>query len=201
MKLFVLSLAALTFAGCASNSKPASPETAQAKPAKAAQPDTGRIALQRMAVPAHMWAADVQPVHLDSQPTQTADGSDGKATVWRSSWASATKSTAKDFSWSGSDDPDAPPRGLSPGGEDSWTPTNTSMHAFDLGYLKVDSDKAEATAKAKLTGKSAVKPVKYALTFDTHKQQLLWRITFGATERATTIDIDATTGSFVRTER
>jgi hypothetical protein len=198
---FCLALALL--AGCTS-SKPSESASKSAEPAKpapaAAQLDTGRVALQRMAVPGHMWAADVQPVHLESQPTTTADGSDGKAGVWLSTWASQSRGSTKRFTWSGVNEDGAPSKGITPDGESSWSPSNTSMQAFNLAFLKIDSDKAYSTAKAKLPAKSktATTPVKYALAFSSQKSQLVWRITFAD---GPTIDIDATTGNYVRTER
>jgi hypothetical protein len=199
MKSLILALlAAFTIAGCTPT--PKTTGESQSKPAKPApELATGRIALGRMNLPAHMWAGDIQPVHLESQPNKDSDGTGGKSAVWRSEWASATKSSAKDFTWSGTDADDAPSRGLSPGGESSWSPSNTSMAPFNMGFLKVDSDQAYTTAKAKLPPKAKATPVKYALSFDGRKSQLIWRVTFGETNPVT-IDIDASTGAYIRTE-
>jgi hypothetical protein len=193
-------IACLMIDGCSSGPKN-TPNTqvetkAAAKPA--AQPLTGRLALGKMAMPAHMWAGDVQPIHLESQPTKDADGTDGKASVWRSTWASASKRSTKSFTWSDSDAEDAPPRGIMPGGEDTYSPSNSSMQAFDMGFLKIDSDAALKTAKEKLKGKEKdAKPVRFSLSFSGRQNQLAWRI---APSDAPTIDVDATTGKYIRTE-
>lgn len=199
MKLFTLTLfAALALAGCTS-----APKSSTAGPAAKPAPDliTGQIALGRMNLPAHLWAADIQPVRLESQPTKDADGAGGKSAFWRSEWVSATKSAAKDFTWSGSDasDQDASSRGLSAGSESPWSPANTSMSPFNNGFLKVDSDKAYSAAKAKLPPKAKATPVKYTLSFDARKNQLVWRVIFGDTDPVI-LDVDATTGAYLRTE-
>ncbi len=203
--LIASSLAILLFlGGCSSG--PKNPESAQ-KPstpaAKAApQVDTGRIAFQRMYVAARAWAPDAKPVRLQSQPTQADDGSDGKAGVWQATFASPGRSATKDFTWSGVDEADAPARGITPGGEGTYNPANVSTQPFDFAYLKVDSDKAHAVAAAKLKNKvKAGTPVKYTLAFDPRKSELVWAVEFGASQNATTIDVDAMTGLFIRTER
>jgi hypothetical protein len=195
-----LLLASLAIAGCSSGPKntPNTQETTKPAAKPAAQPLTGRLALGKMAMPAHMWAGDVQPIHLESQPTTDSDGTDGKASVWRSTWASASKRSTKSFTWSDSDADDAPARGIMPGGEDTYSPSNSSMQAFDMGFLKIDSDAALKTAKDKLKGKQKdAKPIRFSLSFDRRQNQLAWRI---APSGAPTIDVDATTGKYVRTE-
>ncbi|MEO8726109.1 MAG: hypothetical protein ABI383_08285 [Acidobacteriaceae bacterium] len=192
---------ALLLAACSPTPK----TSTESKPAAAAKSATdlatGRIALGRMNIPAHMWAADIQPVHLESEPTPDADGAGGKSAVWRSEWVSVAKRSAKDFTWSGSAaaNEDSSSRGLTAGSESSWSPANTSMAPFFPGYLKVDSDQAYVTAKKKLTGKDKTTPVKYMLSFDGRKNLLIWHISFGDTSPVT-IDIDATTGAYIRTE-
>ena len=48
----------------------------------------------------------------------------------------------KPYAWSGSDLEGAPSRGVSPGNEDNYNPTNSNTQIFDIQFLKVDSDKA-----------------------------------------------------------
>ena len=203
MKTARLAAAALAVLLAACSSAPKNETSAaSSKPTKPAlQTLTGRAALQKMMIPAHLWAPDIQPISIESSPSSESDGTDGKSAEWRSVWGSATKRSAKNFSWSGSATGDAITRGITPGGEDTWSSSNTSMTAFNIGFLKSDTEDALAAAKAKLTAKDAKKPVKYALAFDSHKSQLLWRVTFGEGGNDKTIDVDATTGKYERTER
>lgn len=207
--LIISSLAILTlFAGCSSGNKNAesAQKNAQTPPPPAAKPasqlETGRIAFQRMYVAARAWAADAQPVHLQSEPTQADDGADGKAGVWNATFASPAHSSVQDFTWSGVDEEDAPARGVTRGGAGTYSPSNVSTQPFDFAYLKIDSDKAYAAAKAKLKNKKeAATPVQYTLSFDGRKSQLVWAVQFGASGATTTIDVDATSGLYIRTER
>lgn len=204
---FLLPLLALMLAGgCSSGNKSGNSETATtattaAKPA--AQLDTGRVAFQRMYAAARMWAPDAQPAHLESEITKASDGADGKAAVWRATFASVSRRSVKSFVWSGVDEDDAPSAGVTPGSEDTYSPSNASLQAFDVAYIKVDSDKAYSVAKGKLKKGAADKPVKYGLSYDARGRApvLTWTVSFGEHPDETTIDVDGTTGAYIRTEK
>src|SRR5271169_7258487 len=161
----------LTILVSCSSEKKASTETASqpaAKPAvKEAQYDTGRTAFQRMYVAARAWAPDAKPFRLQSQFTADAPTSEGKAGLWRASFASPSKRMMKLFVWSGLVGPDAPEQGISFSAEDSWSPSNSSTQPFDLAFLKVDSDQAYEVAQKnggeKLTRKAPQQPVIFLL--------------------------------------
>src|SRR5260221_12499732 len=80
--------------GC--NSEPAKgPAPAPAAPT--VQTETGRVALQKMLVPAHFWVPDVQPIRLDSTATKESNGHDGKSALSRVVFASASNQKAEAF--------------------------------------------------------------------------------------------------------
>ncbi len=107
---FAIAILAM-LAGC--SSEPAKPaEKPQPKPPEYV---TGRYAFQKLYVAAHGWGRDAQPFRLESQITTDANGHDGKAAVWRASFASAAGRGVKPYVWSGTDAADAPSRGVSPG--------------------------------------------------------------------------------------
>jgi hypothetical protein len=109
--------------------------------------------------------------------------------------------------WCGTDAPDAPPRGINPGTEDTYSPTNSSTQVFDIGFLKVDSDKAFEVAQKhggdKLLEKTPDTPVLYLLDWSRNTNQLTWHIIYGASRDTAklTVSVDATTGEFVRVEK
>src|ERR1700733_12282922 len=106
-KLALVCLSALMLAGCSSN-KPAESQSA-AKPApKQAQYETGRVAFQKMYLSARGWAGDATPFRLQSQYTADAPVTDGKAGLWRASFASPARRMMKMFMWSGLVGPDSP---------------------------------------------------------------------------------------------
>src|SRR5215472_13636032 len=112
------------------------------KPKPSAPPvqelETGRFALQKMIAPAHLWSADAQPVSLKSNSGKDNPGHDGKSAYWQALFVSPSRQKAETFSWSGLVGPDAPPRGVDHGTEDSYNPANRTTQPFDLNFLKSD---------------------------------------------------------------
>jgi len=187
-------------------SQPASQPAA--KPAvKEAQFETGRTAFQKMFLAARLWAPDVRPFRLQSQFSADAPTAEGKAGLWRASFASPSKRMMKLFAWSGLVGPDAPEQGISFSAEDSWSTSNSSTVPFDIAFLKVDSDKAYEVAQKnggdKLTKRDPKQPVIFQLAWDASKNQLVWHVLYGEnpTETKLRIAVDATSGNFIRVEK
>lgn len=204
-KLLMAVLALLLMAGCSSEpAKPAQTEKPQPKPAEF---DTGRVALQRLYIAARGWAPDAQPFQVESQITADSKGRDGKSVVWRASFASPARRSAKPYVWSGTDAPDAPSRGVNPGTEDTYSPTNSSTQIFDILFLKIDSDKAlEAAQKHggdKVLEKSPDTPIIYLLDWNRAGNQLVWHVIYGASrdDAQLRVAVDGTTGDFIRVEK
>ncbi|MBZ5721616.1 MAG: hypothetical protein LAO03_14655 [Acidobacteriia bacterium] len=202
-KLLMAMFALALMTGCSSEpSKPA--EKPQPKPAEFV---TGRTAFQKLYVAAHGWARDAQPYRLESQTTADAKGKDGKSGVWRGSFASAANRGTKPYIWSGTDAADAPPRGLNPGTEDSYSPTNASTQIFDVGFLKVDSDKAFEVAQKhggdKVLEKNPDTPVSYLLEWSGPTSELVWHVIYGTSRDSATlrVAVNATSGDFLRVEK
>ena len=187
-------------------SQPASQPAA--KPAaREAQFETGRTAFQKMFLAARLWAPDVRPFRLQSQFTADAPTAEGKAGLWRASFASPSKRMMKLFAWSGLVGTDAPEQGISFSAEDSWSTSNSSTVPFDIAFLKVDSDKAYEVAQKnggdKLTKRDPKQPVIFQLAWDASKNQLVWHVLYGEnpTETKLRIAVDATSGNFIRVEK
>jgi hypothetical protein len=189
-------------AGTETSSQPAP------KPAvKEAQYDTGRTAFQRVYLSARLWAPDAKPFRLQSQFTADAPTTEGKAGLWRASFASPSKRMMKLFVWSGLVGPDAPEQGISFSAEDSWSASNSATQPFDMAFLKVDSDKAYEVAQKnggeKLTKKDPKQPVIFLLSWDAADNQLIWHVIYGEnpTEAKLRLAVDATSGAFLRVEK
>jgi hypothetical protein len=195
---------------CSSEKKAATETGSQSAPkpvVKEAQYDTGRTAFQRMYLSARLWASDAKPFRLQSQFTSDAPTAEGKSGLWRASFASPSKKMMKLFVWSGLVGPGASEQGISFSAEDSWTASNSSTEPFDMGFLKVDSDKAYEVAQKnggeKLTKKDPKQPVIFVLSWDATKNQLVWHVLYGEnpTEAKLSIAVDATSGAFLRVEK
>ena len=186
--------------GC--TSQPASPPAAAPTP----QPPellTGRAAFQQLFVAARGWAGDVKPYQLQSQPVGDYNGKDGKAVVWNAAFASAARGS-RPYTWMGMDSPDgSSQRGISHGSEDSYTPSGT----FDIAFLKVDSDKAYEVAQKhggeKVLADTPSTPVIYLLDWNLSNNNLVWHVIYGTSrnDAKLTVDVDASTGLYIRTEK
>jgi hypothetical protein len=196
-KLLLMLLSLLMIAGCTSESN---------QPAPKPQPPellTGRSAFQKMYIDARGWAADVRPYQLESQVIGDYKGQDGKAAVWRASFASAAMHGSKPYTWSGVDSPDAPARGINPGTQDTYTPGND----FDIQFLKVDSAKAFEVAQMhggdKILQQSPETPVLYLLDWNRSGNNLVWHVIYGNSrnDAKLVVDVDASTGEFIRKEK
>ena len=191
-RLLLVLLSIVVIAGC--NSEPAP----QQKP----QPPellTGRSAFQKLYVSARGWAGDVKPYQLQSQVVGTNTGADGKAVIWRAAFASESMHGSKPYVWSGIDSPDAPSRGVNPGAQDSFTPGN----AFDINFLKIDSDKAYDVAQKHGGDKITGTPVTYLLDWAPGENKLVWHVIYGSSrnDAKLVVDVDASTGEFIRKEK
>ena len=183
--------------GCTSTStKPAEPTKPQPKPPEAL---TARSAFQKLYISARSWAQDARPYRMESSTNADSNGHDGKATIWRASFASAMQHGTKPYTWSSAE-------GVNPGIEDSYNPTNASTQAFDIAFLKVDSDKAFEVAQqhggSKVLDKAADTPVLYILEWNRVENILLWHVIYGSREAPKIkIAVNASTGDFLRVEK
>lgn len=204
MKKRIIAVAALlVMAGCSSE-PPTPAEKPQPKPVEF---ETGRVAFQRLYVAAHGWARDAQGYRLESQVTADSKGKDGKANVWRASFASAASRGVKSYTWSGTDAQDAPARGVASGAEDNYSPTNSSTQVFDIGFFKADSDKALETAQKhggdKILEKDPNTPVIYVLDWSRATNELIWHVIYGTSrdDSKLRVAVNATSGDFIRVEK
>jgi hypothetical protein len=199
----LVSLALL--AGCESNTPAKAPE---AKPEpKPPELLTGRAAFQKVFIAARNYAADVKPFRIESTPSVDGNGQDGKSAIWRASFASAIQHGVKPFFWSGSNAPDAPSRGVSPGNEDTYNPSNASTQIFDVAFLKVDSDQAFAEAQkhggGKILEKDPTTPVIYICDWNHNTNELTWHVIYGGSRETAklTVAVNASSGAFIRVEK
>src|SRR5271154_5648818 len=193
-------------AGCNSSPTPANAPQAKPEP-KPPELLTGRAAFQKTFIAARNYAADVKPFRIESIPSSDGNGLDGKSAIWRASFASALQHGVKPFFWSGSNAPDAPSRGVSPGNEDAYNPSNASTQIFDAAFLKVDSEQAFAEAQKhggdKILEKDPTTPVLYICEWNHNTNQLVWHVIYGGSRETAklTVAVNASTGVFVRVEK
>jgi len=200
---FAAALILLALLG-ACTSEPSKPAETAPKPAELI---TARSAFQKVYVTARGWNQDAKPYRLEAIVTTDGNGHDGKWAVWRGSFASAAMRSQKSFTWSGSAADGAPERGVNPGIEDTYSPTNASTQVFDIAFLKIDSDQVFATAQQhggdKILEKEPDTPVFYVCDWNRNTNQLVWHVIYGASREGAklTVAVDASTGNFLRVEK
>jgi hypothetical protein len=195
MRKLVVAILALLMAGCSSNP----PAPAEKPKPKAPEALTGRSAFQKCFIAARGWARDAQPYRLESEVTPDFNGRDGKAGTWRTGFGSALMHASKPYMWQNGE--------VSPGTQDTYSPTNSSTQVFDIAFLKIDSDQAVKTAQEhggdKLLEKAPDTPVFYILDWDRITNMLIWHVIYG-TDRDSAklrVAVNATTGEFIREEK
>jgi hypothetical protein len=200
--IILVLLALLT--ACSDSDKPA--ETAKPE-AKGPELITARSAFQKLYIAARGWNQDAKPYRLESTATSDGNGHDGKWAVWRGGFASAAQRSAKTYTWSGSAADGAPSRGVNPGIEDSYSPSNSSTQIFDMAFLKIDSDQAFATAQKhggdKILEKTPDLPVIYICDWNHNTSELTWHVIYGSSREGAklTVAVNASTGEFIRVEK
>jgi hypothetical protein len=202
MKKLLLAIFALSLLTACSSEAPKSGETSKPQP-KPPEILTARSALQKLYISAHGWGADARPYRLESTSNADSNGREGKSAIWRAGFASVMQRGTKPYTWSGS----GTDRGVNPGIEDTYNPSNSSTHAFDIAFLKTDSDQAFKVAQEhggeKLLAKEADTPVMYILEWDLVNNQLVWHVIYGnsRSDAKLKVAVNATSGEFLRIEK
>jgi hypothetical protein len=147
---------------------------------------TARPCLERMSNQALRWQPDALPYRLESESNAEANGQDGKSTVWRATFVSASRGLSKAFSCSGSLLKESPPLGVTADREFP-NPRNIAILTFSPTSLVADSDTAAKLALehggADLVKKNPQQPVYYELGVDPKSNNLLWAAVFGINEK------------------
>ena len=198
-------LSGVLFVACSSEPTPSATPSAPAPAAEKKEPVlyTGKNCLSQMANAAARWQPDAMPVHMESGLNTESTGHDGKSTIWRAMFASASRATNRTFTCSGSRLKEEAPIGVTTSAESTSTP-DMSRSMFQPMSLIVDSDKAYVTAQenggANILKKNPQQPILYSLDWDSKKKELVWGIMYGSgREDSKGVGVvDATTGKFLR---
>lgn len=195
--------AAAILVACSSEPKPSS----SAPPALAEKKEpafyTGKSCLSQMASVAARWQPDALPVHMESGLNAESSGQEGKSTIWRAMFASASRRTNRTFVCSGSRLKEEPAIGVTGSSEMASAP-GISSSMFQPFLLTVDSDKAYAAAREHggdvFLKKDPKQPVVYTLDWDGKRKELVWGVMFGtsASDSRGVAVVDASTGRFLR---
>src|SRR5262249_49094659 len=118
------------------------PEATKAKaPEKPFEPITGRQAFQSTYPSARGWSADAQPFRIRSMNLSSAKPKDdGTADLWEITYVSASKSAARVFTWSSTEDGNLH-KGVFAGQQQSWR-AGAQEQPFTSAHIKTDTSEA-----------------------------------------------------------
>jgi len=198
-------LSGVMIVACSSSPTPSATPSPTPAPVEKKEPVlyTGKNCLSQMANVAARWQPDAMPVHMESNLNAESNGHDGKSTIWRAMFASATRGTNRTFICSGSRLKDEASIGVT-GSAEITSPPDISRSMFQSMLLIVDSDKAFAVAQenggANVLKKNPDQPIIYSLDWDPKAKQLVWGIMYGSSRSDSkgVGVVDATTGKFLR---
>lgn len=195
MKKLVVTIGLLLLlTGCSSEA----PKPAEKPQPKEPEKITGSSALYKCYIAARGWAQDAQAFRVESQ-LDDSKGRDGKAINWWTGFASPARRGVEAFTWSNGE--------ISHGTEDTYSPTNSSTHIFNIQFLKVDSDKALETAQKhggeQILQKDPDTPILYRLDWNEQTNELTWHVIYGSDKNTAKlrVAVNASTGEFLRVEK
>ena len=173
---------------------------------KSAVPLTGRQALQQMYIAARGWAADIQPVKLNSILLPELKAEPGKAAAWEVIFVSASLGKARSYTYSSIESAGNLHQGVFAGPDQSWSGPSLTSKPFLMASVKVDSDDAYKTALkkgAEYDKKNPGKPINLLLEANTRFPDTTWRVIWGESVGTSnfSIFVDASTGQYVETMR
>ncbi len=178
------------------------PKTESAKKVeKPPVPVTGRQAFQMMYPQARRWAADAQPLQLQSINLSQVPAQKGKAGAWQAIFVSPSRGKARTFTYSAVEAEGNLHEGVF-GNIEEDAPANSSSTPFEMAAIRIDSDQAYDTAAKKsqeYIQKNPKKPVSFLLEQTKRFPDVTWRVIWGASVATSeySVFVDATTGALL----
>ena len=200
MKPFLTIIAAgLLLAGC--SEQPAPPAAAKKEEAKP-EPVTGQSALFKMYQVARNWAPDAAVLKMDSVRMDGVPDQPGKSAGWEAVFTSEQKASAHAFTWYAVDQEPNIHKGVFAGSEENYSSARGETTPFLIADVKIDTDAALATAKAKeeaFEKKNPGQPVIYLLEKSSKWAHPAWRVIWGESVSTSgfSVFVDASTGTFL----
>ena len=200
MKPFLTIIAAgLLLAGCSEQPEPpAAAKKEEAKP----EPATGQSALFKMYQVARNWAPDAAVLKMDSVRMDGVPDQPGKSAGWEAVFTSDQKASSHAFTWYAVDQEPNIHKGVFAGSEENYSGAHGETTSFLIADVKIDTDAALATAKAKeeaFEKKNPGQPVIYLLEKSSKWAHPAWRVIWGETVSTSgfSVFVDASAGTFL----
>jgi hypothetical protein len=192
----------LLLAGCSTETR-APQKKAEEKPP---EPLTGRQALQQMYIAARGWAADIQPIKVNSILLPEVKAEPGKAPAWQAVFVSQSLGKARSYTYSVVESVGNLHKGVFAGLDQSWSGPSGATKPFLMASVKVDSDEAYKTAlkkAAEYDKKHPGTPINFLLEANNRFPDTSWRVIWGESVGTSgfSVFVDASTGLYLETMR
>jgi hypothetical protein len=186
----------LLVAGCSE-----APKSETKKSEKPPQPVTGRQAFQMMYPQARRWAADAQPLQLQSVHLAQVKSEKGKEGAWQAIFVSPSQGKSRTYTYSAVEAEGNLHQGVFGAIEESYSP-QTASTPFEIAAIRVDSDQAYKTAAQKsqeYIAKNPDKPVTFLLEQTKRYPDVTWRVIWGGSVGTSdySVFVDATSGALL----
>ena len=190
---------ALFLGGC---SEQPSTAPAEKKAEEKPEPVSGQSALFKMYQVARSWAPDAAVLKLTSSRLADVPDQPGKSGSWEATFVSQQRSTSRGYTWSAVEEQPNLHKGVFAGSEEPYSGAHGPTQPFLIATVKIDTDAAYETAKAKAADyekKNPGKPISFLLEHSNKFPNPAWRVIWGESVSTSgfSVFVDATTGGFL----
>jgi hypothetical protein len=159
-----------------------------------------------MYIAARAWAADIQPMKVNSILLPEVKAEPGKAAAWQAMFVSPSQSKARSYTYSVVESVGNLHKGVFGGLDQSWSGPSGTTKPFLMASIKVDSDEAYKTALkkgAEYDKKHPGKPINFVLEANRRFPDTTWRVIWGESVGTSdfSVFVDASTGQYLETMR
>ena len=195
---------ALLLLGCSQSPSKSAAKTAELE--KPAEPVTGLRALYQMYTAARGWAADAQPLTMNSINLPEVKPEPGKAAAWQVTFVSPAGSKARSYTYSVIEAQGNLHKGVFAGPDQGWSGPRGNQKPFLMAAARKDSDTAYEVAikkGAEYVKKNPDKPISYLLELTNRFPNPAWRVVWGESVGTSnfSVFVDASTGLYLETMR
>lgn len=176
-------------------------KTEAAATAAPSGPVSGKTAFWEMYKSAHSWAADLEPLQLESKGVPGVKNEAGKAGMWSATFGSPSRREARVFTYSVISSPPDIFKGVTVGSPMTWTGPTPQALSFATSDFAVDSEAAytAASAQAAVWEKSHPgKEVSLTLGNAERFKGPVWYVLWGDKKSGYAVFVDAKTGTIVK---
>lgn len=164
-------------------------------------PISGKTAFWEMYRSAHSWAADVQPLSLESKEVPGMKNAGGKAAMWSATFGSPSRHQFRTYSYSIAEHKPEIVQGLMIGNAQAWGGPRNEALTFDTSELVVDSDAAYQTAAAQAAAwmrKNPGKEASFALGNASRFTGPVWYVLWGDKKSGYSVYVNAKSGTIAK---